>query len=93
MKRIRRKLMRSLLGVDPDYGDMFTSEGERFFAELYLQHIRRHLKEAFGGRAVTILDAGCQAGRLAIPLAKDGHRVTAVDTSSFALKKAKEHQS
>ena len=83
--------MRTLLGVDPEYGDMFTSEGERFFAELYLQKIRRHFKEAFGERNLAILDAGCQAGRLAIPLAKEGHRVTGVDTSAFALKKAKEH--
>lgn len=83
--------MRGLFGVDPDYGDMFASVGERFFAELYLQKIRSHFKEAFGERKVTILDAGCQAGRLAIPLAKEGHRVTGVDTSAFALKKAKDH--
>ncbi|MBI4436867.1 MAG: class I SAM-dependent methyltransferase [Candidatus Omnitrophica bacterium] len=90
MQRIRRKLLRAF-GVDPHYPDMFKSERERFFAELYLQKIRNHLQEAFGQKRVEILDAGCQAGRLAIPLAKEGHRVTGIDTSSFALKRAKEH--
>ena len=91
VKRIKRKLLRNLFGIDPNYPDMFVSEGEKFFAGLYLQKIRAHLEEVFGKKRVTILDAGCQAGRLAIPLAKEGHHVTAVDTSPFALKKAKEH--
>lgn len=91
IQRIRRKFVRSLLGIDPDYGDMFESRRERFFAELYLQKIRRHLVDAFGQKKLRILDAGCQAGRLAIPLAKEGHHLTGVDTSAFALKRAKRH--
>ena len=90
MQRIRRKLLRAF-GVDAHYPDMFRSERERFFADLYLQKIRRHLKEAFGEKEVDILDAGCQAGRLAIPLAKEGHRVTGIDTSAFALNRATAH--
>ena len=42
-------------------------------------------------RSLKLLDAGCQTGRLAIPLAKDGHRVTGVDTSSMAIHKAQNH--
>lgn len=91
LKRVRRKLMRALFGIDPAYSDMYEDEGERFFAALYLQKIRHHLQETFGSRKVDILDAGCQAGRLAIPLAKDGHRVTAMDTSSFALRRLQMH--
>lgn len=83
--------MRSLLGVDPAYSDMFLNEGEKFFAELYLEKIRHYLEETFEREKAEILDAGCQAGRLAIPLAKEGYRVTGVDTSGFALKRAKEH--
>ena len=70
---------------------MFLNEREKFFGELYLHHIRRFLRETFGEKKVSILDAGCQAGRLAIPLAKEGHGLTAVDTSGFALKQAKRH--
>jgi len=91
MKRIKRKFLRTLLGVDPEYSDMFESVREKFFAGLYLQKIRDHFKEAFGEKRLAILDAGCQAGRLAIPLAKEGHHVTAVDTSPFALLRAKDH--
>lgn len=91
MKRMQRKLLRTFFGVDPEYGDMFASPGEQFFATLYLEKIRNHFQETFGQKTLKILDAGCQAGRLAIPLAKDGHRVIGVDTSPFALKKAREH--
>lgn len=91
MKRLQRKLLRTFLGVDPEYGDMFESPGEQFFAALYLEKIRDHFRETFGSRKLTILDAGCQAGRLAIPLAKDGHQVTGIDTSPFALKRARGH--
>lgn len=83
--------MRSLLGVDPEYPDMFESDREKFYADLYLQKIRTHLGKAFDQNKVTILDAGCQAGRLAIPLAEEGHHLTGVDTSGFALKRAKDH--
>ncbi len=91
MQKLKRKLSRTLLGKDPDYPDMFTSVREQFFAQLYLRKIRAHLSEVFGERKISLLDAGCQAGRLSIPLARDGHEVTGVDTSSFALKRAALH--
>ena len=42
-------------------------------------------------RGATLLEAGCQAGRLAVPFAKLGFRVTGIDTSGFALRRAREH--
>lgn len=83
--------MRALFDVDPLYSDMFLDEREKFFGELYLEKIRRHLQSAFGEKRLDILDAGCQAGRFTVPLAKEGHRVLGVDTSGFALKRAKDH--
>jgi 2-polyprenyl-3-methyl-5-hydroxy-6-metoxy-1,4-benzoquinol methylase len=38
-----------------------------------------------------MLDAGCQAGRLLIPLAQDGHRLIGIDASAFALRRARRH--
>lgn len=42
-------------------------------------------------RRPTLLEAGCQAGRLVVPLAKRGFQVTGIDTSAFALRRAREH--
>jgi len=91
MIQIKRKLMRGFFGIDPNYSDMFLSSNERFYASLYLEKISRHFKSVFGSKKLRILDAGCQAGRLAIPLAREGHHVTGVDTSAFALRRAKSH--
>ena len=45
-----------------------------------------------GGRPrPALLEAGCQAERLAVPFAKLGFRVTGIDTSGFALRRAREH--
>ena len=45
-----------------------------------------------GGRPrPTLLEAGCQAGRLVIPFAKLGFDVTGIDASGFALRRAKQH--
>lgn len=43
------------------------------------------IRAALPGRAVRILDVGGGGGRLAIPLAEDGHHVTVVDISAQAL--------
>ena len=91
MKRLLRKALRFLFGYDPDYVDMYLDEEESFFATLYLAAIERHLASLENGSPLNLLDAGCQAGRLAIPLAKKGHRVVGVDTSGFALRRAKSH--
>ena len=70
---------------------MYEDAHARAAAEEYLGHIRRHLREQFGDRTLDILDAGCQAGRLLIPLAEEGHRLIGVDTSGFALRRARRH--
>ena len=45
-----------------------------------------------GGRLrPTLLEAGCQAGRLVVPFAKLGFHVTGIDTSRYALRRAREH--
>lgn len=94
MFKVLRKIRRAITRDEPGYYDMYLNKGEQFFARLYLHHIREILAahpELVEGRPLQLLDAGCQTGRLAIPLAKDGHRVTGVDTSSVALHKARNH--
>ena len=58
----------------------------------YLGYISQHLRERFGAtKKLNILDAGCQAGRLLIPLAEEGHRLIGIDASDFALRRARQH--
>ena len=90
MLKILRKIRRAITHDEPGYYDMFLNKGERFFARLYLHHIRSVIQEEAAG-PLKLLDAGCQTGRLAIPLARDGHRVTGVDTSAVAIHKARNH--
>jgi len=89
--KLLRKLRRALLDSDPSFCDMYEDAHARSAAQEYLGHIRRYLRESFNDQKLDILDAGCQAGRLLIPLAEDGHRLTGVDTSGFALRRAKRH--
>jgi len=91
MAQLLRKLRRALLNYDPSFCDMYEDEHARAAAAEYLDHIRRRLRERFGDQKLSILDAGCQAGRLLIPLAEDGHRLIGVDTSGFALRRASQH--
>ncbi len=85
-QKLWRKLSRALLTHDPAYEDTFTNLQGKFFAPLYLERIQSYLTRQAEGRPLRILDAGCQVGRLAIPLAEAGHQVTAVDPSRFALR-------
>lgn len=62
--------------------DMVAEPDEQFYAEEYLAHLRPALAAA---GAKTVLDLGCGHGRIAIPLARDGYRVTGVDWSADAL--------
>ena len=89
MHKILRKIRRAITLDEPGYYDMYLNEGERFFARIYLHHIRSVMSEWAG--PLKLLDAGCQTGRLAIPLARDGHAVTGVDTSPVAIHKAGQH--
>ncbi len=86
-----RKIWRALFNYDPAFCDMYEDAAARVAGEEYLGHIRRDLHERFGHQRLSILDAGCQAGRLLIPLAEDGHRVIGLDTSLFSLRRARQH--
>lgn len=66
---------------------MVEDAGEQYYAELYLDHILPTLP----GPALDVLDAGCQAGRFALPLARMGHRVTGVDISDKWLQLCASH--
>jgi SAM-dependent methyltransferase len=68
--------------------DMHADAAERLYAQLYLDAIRAALPP---GRTLRVLDAGCQAGRLSIPLAADGHRLTGVDVDARWLDAARRH--
>jgi len=91
MTNVIRKLWRALFNYDPSFCDMYEDAAARVAGEEYLGHIRYHLQQRFGQQRLSILDAGCSAGRLLIPLAKDGHRVTGLDASIFALRRARRH--
>lgn len=91
MQKVVRKVLRAVADYDPDYYDMYADPNEAFFAQLYLERIRHHAKLAGIRPGAKVLEAGCQAGRLAVPLAKMGFRVTGVDTSGFGLRRAREH--
>ncbi len=91
MAQLLRKLRRAVLNTDPSFCDMHEDARASRAAEEYLALIRPQLQQAFGGRTLAILDAGCQAGRLLIPLAQDGHRLMGIDASIFALRRARQH--
>ena len=91
MQKFLRKFRRAVLNSDPSFCDMYEDAHARQAAAEYLGHIRHYLRHAYGDRTLTILDAGCQAGRLLIPLAEDGHALIGVDTSVFALRRAARH--
>ncbi|MBI1953035.1 MAG: class I SAM-dependent methyltransferase [Candidatus Omnitrophica bacterium] len=91
LKKAARKLKRALLRDEPTYYDMFQSKGERFFARLYLHQIRQTLRDQGWQPPKKLLDAGCQTGRLAIPLSQWGFKVTGVDTSDLALRRLRLH--
>jgi len=91
MANLIRKAWRALFNYDPSFCDMYQDAAARVAGEEYLGYIRSHIHQRFGDQRLSILDAGCQAGRLLIPLAEDGHRVTGLDTSIFALRRARQH--
>lgn len=91
MQKTVRKVLRAVADYDPDYYDMYEDANERFFARLYLEPILEWAQRLGIQPPATLLEAGCQAGRLVVPLAKQGYRVTGVDTSGFALRRARRH--
>ncbi len=91
MAQLIRKALRAVLNYDPSFCDMYEDAHARAVAAEYLRYITHHFQGCFGNQRLTILDAGCQAGRLLIPLAQEGHRLIGVDTSRFALHRARRH--
>jgi len=91
MQKTVRKVLRAVANYDPGYYDMYADPNEAFFGRLYLEWILHHAAEAGIRSPGAVLDAGCQTGRLAVPLAQEGFRVTGIDTSGFALRRAKHH--
>ena len=91
MHKTVRKVLRAVADYDPDYYDMYEDPNEALFARLYVERILAHASEAGCAPPATLLEAGCQAGRLVVPFAKAGYRVTGVDTSGFALRRARRH--
>lgn len=91
LQKWRRSLERHLLGKDPLYHDPYDDPAEQFYAEIYLKYLFEKIDATFRYQSVRILDIGCHTGRLSIPLARAGHRITAVDSSGFHIKKAEQH--
>ncbi len=91
MQKIVRKLLRAVANYDPKYYDMHADASEQFFGQCYVEWITRHGDAAGIRPPATLLEAGCQAGRLVVPLAQRGFRVTGIDTSGFALGRARQH--
>lgn len=60
---------------------------EAYYASVYLEHIRRALA-SIGSGPLRIVCGGCGTGRIAIPLAEDGHEVTGVDHYQDSLRVA-----
>lgn len=54
-------------------------EGEEVYTQLYLARIKAQLRELGAVAPLNILDGGCGVGRMAIPLALEGHRVTGIE--------------
>jgi len=70
---------------------MFDEPAEQFYAQIYLKHINDAIRTLQQDRKLSILDLGCGHGRLAIPLAAIGHKVTALDSNEVALARARKH--
>ncbi|MBU3689820.1 MAG: SAM-dependent methyltransferase [Acidimicrobiales bacterium mtb01] len=51
--------------------------------------LARLVRDHFGGRALTVLDAGCGTGRLGIELDRRGHRVIGVDLDPDMIERAR----
>jgi len=91
LQKLRRSLERHLFGKDPFYQDPYDDPAEQFYARIYLKYLLEKIDSEFRYQQINLLDVGCHTGRLAIPLARAGHRVTAIDSSRFHLGRAQEH--
>ena len=90
LTRDRRRYWQSRMRLAGARGesDMVADPAEQFYARLYLEAVT---SAAPAGHHLKILDLGCQAGRLAIPLARTGHHVTGVDRSRRWIERCRVH--
>ena len=91
VRKFAKKFLRVVANYDPTYYDMYADGNESFFAQLYVAAIADQAARRGLHPPASILEAGCQAGRLVIPFAKMGFSVTGIDTSRFALHRARRH--
>lgn len=67
--------------------DAMAARGESVHGEA--DAVSRLTRDHFDGRALTVLDAGCGTGRLAIELVNRGHRVVGVDLDPDMIERAR----
>ena len=60
-------------------------DGEGIYTQLYLSRIRAQLSQFESSSPLEIFDGGCGVGRMAIPLALDGHHVTGAEIHQSSL--------
>lgn len=70
----------------PIHLDALKDPAEAYYGEIYRTHIDHYLASLSNGE-LAVLDAGCGTGRMTVPLARQGHRVTAVDYHRDSLRK------
>ena len=73
--------------VQPDPQNPQIWQDERLF-EIFFGNEYRYFVERIGAAGTNVLELGCGEGRLAIELARRGHRVTAIDLSPDRIKRA-----
>ena len=66
--------------------DAAVQPAEIYYAGIYLDEIRQRLS-GINGRPLKVLDAGCGAGRIMIPVIRMGHRVTGIDYHHDSLRR------
>ena len=91
VRNLAKKFLRVVAHYDPTYYDMYADGNESFFAQLYVTAIADHAARRGIRPPSAVLEAGCQTGRLVIPFAQMGFSVTGIDTSGFALYRARRH--
>jgi len=79
--RIQHRLSRVAL-------DASKHPAEQYYATIYLEEFSKRMAET-GGQGLSVLEAGCGTGRLMIPIAQMGYRVTGIDNHHDSLNVAR----